>query len=73
MAGSGGQNPWATFDVPSNASDLALSQSNISSGSIGFYQFSNPALLPKIQGYSFGFCYNSMSLDSSTVEAPLLA
>ena len=66
IAGNGGQNPGATFDVPSNAGDLSLSRSNISSGTTGFYQFSNPALLPKTKKYVLGLCYNMMSLDRST-------
>ena len=58
-------NPWANFNIASNSQDFSLSSSNISSGSVGFYQFSNPALLPKTNNYSFGMCYNSMALDRS--------
>ena len=34
-------NPWANFNIASNSQDFSLSSSNISSGSVGFYQFSN--------------------------------
>jgi len=62
----GGQNPWISFDVPLNANNLSLSKSNISTGSKGFYQFSNPALLPMTSKIDYGVCYNKMSLDRST-------
>ena len=63
---SGGNDPWITFDVPSNANDLSLSRSNVSSGTVGFYQFTNPALLPRTKRFDYGMCYNMMSLDRST-------
>ena len=59
-------NPWANLNIASNSQDFSLSRSNISSGSVGFYQFSNPALLPKTNKFDYGFCYNRMSLDRST-------
>jgi len=62
----GGNNPWVIFNVPSNANDLSLSGSNISRGTIGFYQFANPALLSMTKKMDFGVCYNRMSLDRST-------
>ena len=62
----GGENPWGTFNIPSNAGDLSLSRANISKGTVGFYQFSNPALLPATSQLDYGMCYNMMSLDRST-------
>ena len=62
---AGGMNPWVVFDSPSNANDFALVRSNISDGTKGFYQFVNPALLPKSNGISYGMSYNMMSLDRS--------
>ncbi len=62
----GGNNPWVIFNVPSNANDLSLSGSNISRGTVGFYQFANPALLSMTKKMDFGVCYNRMSLDRST-------
>ena len=71
----GGQNPWAAFNVSSNANDFYLSNSNISNGTKGFYQFANPALLPKIKNVNYAMTYNIMSLDRScqilSVNVPL--
>jgi len=66
FCGYGGNNPWSTFNVPSNAKDLSLAEANVSEGSIGFYQFANPALLTKTNNLDFGLCYNMMALDRST-------
>ena len=66
MISSGGNNPWTAFDVSSNANDLSLSRANVSTGSSGFYQFSNPALLYKTYKINYGMSYNMMSLDRST-------
>ena len=43
----GGDNPWSIFNVSSNANDLTLARANLSEGTKGFYQFTNPALLSK--------------------------
>jgi len=71
----GGKNPWAVFNVSSNANDFYLSNSNISNGTKGFYQFANPALLPKIKNVNYAMTYNMMSLDRScqilSVNVPL--
>jgi len=66
MFAVGGNNPWVMFNVPSNANDFSLASSNISEGASGFYQFSNPALLPMIKRYTFGASYNMMSLNRSS-------
>ena len=44
ITNAGGANPWSLFNVSSNANDFGLSRANISEGTKGFYQFSNPAL-----------------------------
>ena len=62
----GGSNPWSIFNIPSNANDFALAGSNISEGTEGFYQFSNPALIPNIDKRTFGASYTMMSLDRSS-------
>ena len=61
----GGNNPWDIFNISSNANDFALAGSNISEGTEGFYQFTNPALLPKSTNIHYGVSYNMMSLDRS--------
>jgi len=63
MLAVGGANPWIIFNTPSNANDFALSRANISEGTAGFYQFSNPALIPNLDGKTFGVSYTMMSLD----------
>ena len=66
LPNAGGANPWSAFNVSSNASDFGLSRANISEGTKGFYQFSNPALLPQSKEISLGMSYTMMSLDRST-------
>ena len=71
----GGNNPWDIFNISSNANDFSLAGSNISEGTEGFYQFTNPALLPKSTNIHYGVSYNMMSLDRSnqviSVNIPL--
>ena len=61
----GGNSPWSVFNVPSNAKDFSLIKSNISEGSMGFYQFTNPALLPQVRNLVVGSSFNVMSLNRS--------
>ena len=67
----GGNNPWAVFNIASNANDFSLAAANISEGTKGFYQFSNPALLPNIDKKTFGASYTMMSLDRSSQSLSL--
>ena len=61
---SGGY-PGANFNYGSNAKDIALSRSTLSTYNKGFNAFINPALLPQIKNNEYGFSYFFMSLDRS--------
>ena len=61
---SGGY-PGASFNYGSNAKDIALSRSTLSTYNKGFNAFINPALLSKVKNDEYGFSYFMMSLDRS--------
>ena len=60
-----GGHPGANFNYGSNAKDIALSSSTLSTYNKGFNAFINPALLPQIKNNEYGFSYFFMSLDRS--------
>ena len=57
--------PGASFQYGTNAREIALSRSTISTYSAGFNSFINPALLPNIKNNEYGFSHFIMSLDRS--------
>ena len=57
--------PGASFQYGTNAREIALSRSTISTYCTGFNSFINPALLPNIKNNEYGFSYFAMSLDRS--------
>ena len=57
--------PGSNFHYGSNAREIALSNSTLSTYSTGFNSFINPALLPNIDNNEYGFSYFIMSLDRS--------
>jgi len=60
-----GGSPGSSFNYGTNAREISLSNSIISSYNKGFVAFNNPALLPKIKDNEYGFSYFLMSLDRS--------
>ena len=60
-----GGSPGSSFNYGTNAREIALSNSMISSYNNGFVAFNNPALLPKVKSNEYGFSYFIMSLDRS--------
>ena len=60
-----GGSPGSSFKYGTNAREVALSQSTISTYNPGFNSFNNPAFLPNISNNEYGFSYFSMSLDRS--------
>ena len=57
--------PGANFQYGTNAREVALSKSILSTYNTGFNSFINPALLPDIKKNEYGFSYFMMSLDRS--------
>ena len=57
--------PGSNFHYGSNAREIALSKSTLSTYSTGFNSFINPALLPNIDNNEYGFSHFIMSLDRS--------
>lgn len=57
--------PGAGFDYGTNAREISLSNSLVSSYNKGFSAFINPALLSKIEKNEYGFSFFLMSLDRS--------
>jgi len=57
--------PGANFNYGTNAREISLSNSIVSSYNKGFVAFNNPALLPEITDNEYGFSYFLMSLDRS--------
>ena len=60
-----GGSPGSSFNYGTNAREISLSNSIVSSYNKGFVAFNNPALLPKINNNEYGFSYFLMSLDRS--------
>ena len=60
-----GGSPGSSFNYGTNAREISLSNSIISSYNRGFVAFNNPALLPRIKNNEYGFSYFQMSLDRS--------
>lgn len=60
-----GGSPGANFNYGTNAREISLSNSIVSSYNKGFVALNNPALLPKIKNNEYGFSYFIMSLDRS--------
>ena len=60
-----GGSPGSSFKYGTNAREIALSQSTISTYNPGFNAFNNPAFLPNTSNNEYGFSYFSMSLDRS--------
>ena len=61
----GGGYAGSEFRYASNARDLALSKSNSANGSIGYFQFSNPAQLSQIKAMDISSSFMSLPLDRS--------
>ena len=57
--------PGANFQYGTNAREVALSKSTLSTYNTGFNSFINPASLPDIKKNEYGFSYFMMSLDRS--------
>ena len=57
--------PGANFQYGTNAREVALSKSTLSTYNTGFNSFINPAALPDIKKNEYGFSYFMMSLDRS--------
>ena len=57
--------PGASFQYGTNAREIALSRSTLSTYNTGFNSFINPALLPNIKNNEYGFSHFLMSLDRS--------
>ena len=60
-----GGSPGSSFNYGTNAREISLSNSIVSSYNKGFVAFNNPALLPKINNNEYGFSYFLMSLGRS--------
>ncbi len=60
-----GGSPGSSFNYGTNAREISLSNSIVSSYNKGFVAFNNPALLPEINDNEYGFSYFLMSLDRS--------
>tara|TARA_B100001540_G_C15707440_1_gene596861 strand:+ start:84 stop:986 length:903 start_codon:yes stop_codon:yes gene_type:complete len=57
--------PGSNFQYGTNAREVALSKSTLSTYNTGFNSFINPAALPDIKKNEYGFSYFMMSLDRS--------
>jgi len=65
LADYSGGYPGASFNYGTNAREIALSRSTISTYNRGFNAFINPALLPQLKNNEYGFSYFLMSLGRS--------
>ena len=61
----GGGYAGTEFNYASNARDIALAKSNLSSGSRGYFQFSNPAILSQISSLDICSSYMTLPLERS--------
>ena len=57
--------PGSNFNFGTDARNISMSNSLVSTYNKGFVAFNNPALLPKISDNEYGFSHFLMSLDRS--------